>query len=223
MTPVEPLDSESSAILARDKRRRSSLEIAAVVATGGAFLIFENVLHLKLPFLIGCTVLWTIYLVRRIAADRTVLADWGLRRDTLKPATLACGAFFLVAGCVIALFRWWKGWAPLPLSALLLVALYPVWGFIQQFVLQGLLVSNLRKLGAKAWLVIPIASVLFGVVHLPDHELAVLCAAAGIAWTCIFLWRPNLLPLALTHGWLGVLAYYWVLGRDPWQEMFGHG
>ena len=28
-------------------------------------------------------------------------------------------------------------------------------------------------------------------------------------------------PLGLYHGWLGAFAYFWILERDPWQELFG--
>jgi hypothetical protein len=40
-------------------------------------------------------------------------------------------------------------------------------------------------------------------------------------WTALFLRTPNLIPLALAHGWLGALAYYMVLGRDVWAELTG--
>jgi hypothetical protein len=203
--------------------RRSKLEIAAVILTGATFLVFENVLHLKLPFLITCTLLWSIYLVRRILQDRTVLADWGLRRDTLRPAALLCLGFFAVAAGTFACYRLWKGWLPLPATALVVLALYPIWGFIQQFVVQALVTKNLDRLGVNKALIVPIAAVLFGLAHLPDWPLVGLCFVAGLAWSATFLWRPNLIPIAITHAWLGTLTYYWILERDPWGEMFGHG
>ena len=67
--------------------------------------------------------------------------------------------------------------------------------------------------------IVPVASLLFGAAHLPDWPLAALCAAAGVAWTAIYLRRRHLPLRALSHARLGTLAYYWVLGRDPWGEM----
>jgi uncharacterized protein len=101
-----------------------------------------------------------------------------------------------------------------------LFLLYPVWSFIQQFVLQALVASNLERLGLARAAVVPIAAALFGLAHLPDWPLAALCAVVGLAWTALYLRWRQLPLLALTHAWLGALAYYWVLQRDPWGEMF---
>jgi hypothetical protein len=42
----------------------------------------------------------------------------------------------------------------------------------------------------------------------------------GRAPTIFLRWR-NVWPLGICHGWLGVLFYFWVLGRDPWLEILG--
>jgi hypothetical protein len=200
---------------------RRVAEIAAVVLTGAVYLVVENVLRWpKLPFLVACTAGWTAYLVGRIARDRAVLVEWGLRRDTLLPASLVCGAFLLLAAAGIGGYRWLAGWRPLPASALLVFAVYPLWGFIQQFVIQALIARNLEALGASRWLIVPVAATLFGLAHVPDVPLALLCFGGGLVWTTLFLWRPSLLPLALTHAWTGALVYYWILERNPWLEMF---
>lgn len=201
-------------------RRRALGEILAVLLTGVLFLLFENVLHLKLPFLVPCVVVWTAYLVHRMAKDRTVAAEWGIRFDNLKSAAppilgvFAAGIAALYAGHVAF------GGRAIPRDAWILFLLYPVWSFLQQFVLQALLASNLERLGLARAAVVPVAALLFGAAHLPDWPLAALCGVAGIAWTAIYLRWRHLPLLALSHAWLGALAYYWVLGRDPWGEMF---
>jgi len=201
-------------------RRRALGEILAVLLTGGLFLFFENILHLKLQFLVPCIVAWAAYLVFRVVNDRSVAAEWGLRFDNLKSAAppilgvFAAGVAALYAGHVAF------GGRPIPRDAWILFLLYPVWSLIQQFVLQALLAANLERLGLARAAVVAVAAVLFGAAHLPDWPLAALCAAAGVAWTAIYLRRRHLPLLALSHAWLGALAYYWVLGRDPWGEMF---
>jgi membrane protease YdiL (CAAX protease family) len=50
--------------------------------------------------------------------------------------------------------------------------------------------------------------------------LVALCALAGVAWTILYLRRPNLWVLAASHAVLGTLAYYWLLERDPWAQFF---
>jgi uncharacterized protein len=201
-------------------RRRALGEIAAVLLTGVLFLVFENLLHLKLQFLVPCIVGWTAYLVHRVVKDRTVAAEWGLRVDNLRVAAPPILGVF--AAGVAALFAWHLafGGRPIPRDAWILFLLYPVWSLIQQFVLQALLAANLERLGVARIVVVPVAALLFGAAHLPDWPLAALCAAAGVAWTALYLRRRHLPLLALSHAWLGALAYYWVLGRDPWGEMF---
>jgi len=200
-------------------RRRALGEIGAVLLTGALFLVFENLLHLKLQFLVPCVAAWTAYLVVRMARDRAVAAEWGLRLDNLKSAAPPILAVF--AAGVAALYAWHAafGGRPVPRDAWILFLLYPIWSLIQQFVLQALLASNLEKVGLARTVVVPVAALLFGAAHLPDWPLAALCAVAGIAWTAIYLRRRHLPLLALSHAWLGALAYYWVLGRDPWGEM----
>lgn len=199
---------------------RARLEIAAVVLTGAVFLVFENVLHLKLHFLIPCTLAWTAYIVWRLARDRAQAREWGMRTDTLKRASIECFAFAGVAASGILVYRLARGWQPLPVTALVLFAVYPVWGFIQQFIVQALIAGNLEKLGAPRAAIVAVAAVLFGLAHLPDLPLVALCAVAGVGWSVLFLRTRNLWPLALSHAWLGALTYYWVLERDPWREMF---
>ncbi|RPH47097.1 MAG: hypothetical protein EHM91_06485 [Planctomycetota bacterium] len=204
---------------AETSRRRALGEILAVLLTGGLFLVFENLLHLKLQFLVPCVVAWTAYLGVRVGRDRAVAAEWGLRLDNLKSAAPPILAVF--AAGVAALYAWHVafGGRPVPRDAWILFLLYPIWSLIQQFVLQALLAANLERLGLARAAVVPVAALLFGAVHLPDWRLAALCAISGTAWTTIYLRRRHLPLLALSHAWLGALAYYWVLGRDPWGEM----
>jgi hypothetical protein len=200
-------------------RRRGAGELAAAILTGAAFLVFENVLHLKLPFLLAAAAGWGTWIALRVARDRTVLREWGIRWDTFRAAAVPGLAFFLAGCAAIAAWRVAFGWKPLPAGALLLAVLYPLWSFVQQFLLQAIVAGNLERLGLRRIVVIPIAAAAFGLVHAPDLRLMGLCALAGIAWTAIYLRHRNLFVPALAHAWLGALAYYWVLDRDPWIEM----
>ncbi|HEY3122835.1 MAG TPA: CPBP family glutamic-type intramembrane protease [Thermoanaerobaculia bacterium] len=200
-------------------RRRAVGEIVAVIATGAIFLVFENLLDLKLPFLAACILGWGFYAGRRLARQPGLLRDWGLRLDTLGPSAAAGAGFFaIVAGAILA-WRTWAGWLPVPASAALLFAVYPVWALFQQFFVQTLVAGNLERLGAPRALIVPVAALLFGLAHAPDLPLMALCAGAGVVWTAIYLRWPNLVPISLTHAWLGTLAYLLVLARNPWAEM----
>lgn len=202
--------------------RRPLWEILAVLATGGLFLLFENVLDLKLAFLVPCVIGWTAYLVLRLRREPALAAQWGIRIDNVKSAgPPIAGAFALGLAALFAVHAVLGGGA-IPRGAWVLFLIYPVWSFIQQFVLQSLVALNLERIGLPRFAVVPIAATLFGLAHLPDWPLAALCAAAGLVWTALFLKWRHLPLLALSHAWLGALAYYWVLRRDPWAEMFNH-
>ena len=204
-------------------RRRAAGELAAAVLTGAAFLVFENVLHVKLPFLAAAAAGWGAWLVHRIVRDPAVVRDWGIRGDTLKAAARPGLVFFLGTGAAILAWRIAFGWKPLPGGALLVAAVYPIWSFVQQFLLQALVAGNLERLGLRRAVIVPVAAAAFGLVHAPDLPLMALCAAAGLAWTAIYLRHRNLFVPALAHAWLGTLIYYWVLERDPWLEMLPPG
>jgi membrane protease YdiL (CAAX protease family) len=90
---------------------------------------------------------------------------------------------------------------------------------MQQYFIQSLVAGNLQRLGAPRGVIIPVSAVLFGLAHAPDVPLMALCAGAGLAWTPIYLRFPNLVPISLTHAWLGTLTYLLVLERNPWREM----
>ena len=200
------------------ERLRYVCEIAALLLTGAALVVAEL---LKAPRAIAagvCLAAWACYVAGRVARDRSALNNWGLRRDNVRAAAWRCLPVLLVGVAGMAAFRLARGWRPLPASAALVFALYPIWGLAQQLLVQGIFVGNLRRLGVKAFVIVPVGAALFGMAHAPDWPLAGLCVAAGAVWTALYLWTPNLFPLALSHGWLGALAYYWVLERDAIEE-----
>lgn len=202
-------------------KRRAAGEFAAVLGTGGLFLVFENVLRWKMPFLVLCVLMWGGYLLRRVLREPGVLRTWGIRRDNLAPAALRGLPVFALMALLVAGYRFAAGWRPLPATSAWIFALYPVWGFLQQFLLQALVAGNLEEMGLRRWAVVAVAALLFGLAHAPDWPLAAMCAGAGLLWTPLYLRERNLFPLAFGHAWLGALVYYWILERDPWREFFG--
>ena len=149
-----------------------------------------------------------------------ILAVWGFRREGLGPTFLA-STVILVAGALgIAVIAALRGTLTANPHILPLLLLYPPWGCVQQFLLQALVARNLHIVLRSPWLVTPIAAVLFGAVHLPDLELMGATFLLAVVFTPIYLRWRNLWPLGIYHGWLGVLAYYWILQHDPWAELF---
>ena len=202
-------------------RRHSTLELGAVVVTGALHLVFEEVLQHKTLFIGIALAGWGTYLGLAVRRNRAVLTEWGLRfaelgRDSRWPGliVLGGGAALAAAGAV-------RGTLGFSWHMAALLALYPVWGLAQQFMLQAMVARNLRSLLTSPVAVTLIAAALFGIVHWPDPFLMPATFTLALLFTPIYLKRPSLLPLGVAHGWLGVLAYYWLLGVDPWLKLGG--
>ena len=197
-------------------------EVGAVLVTGVMHLVFKN-LGAQAIFIVLAGVCWISYIVRRVRQDPSRWVKWGFHTNNLSTAFFWPTLIFIFATGAMAWYGVTNGrilWAG---HTLLLLVLYPVWGLLQQFLVQALGVANLFRLFPQyGWLVSVSAGViLFSLVHYPDW---VLMAATGLL-ACVFIplyiRDRNLWPLGLYHGWLGTFFYLWVLGRDPWVSVFG--
>jgi hypothetical protein len=169
---------------------------------------------------------WTSYFAVRIRREKNTLAELGFRRQGLAPTCLATSSFGVAALAAMALITYPRHGLVLRWPMLLLLVLYPVWGTLQQLLVQGIFVRSVTNISAGNWpkvVATVTAALLFGTVHLPDLKLAAATCCLGAVFTLLYLRWRNLWPLGLWHGWLGVFFYYWMLGRDPWSEVFGTG
>lgn len=202
----------------------SRREAAAIIFTGSAHLVCESVLEIKWLFMFVALIAWSAYLARKVRHEWTLLQQWGFRWTHLGVSSMVAGGVFLVGAAGIAGIAHVRGILSLHWHLVPLLLLYPVWGLLQQYVLQVLIVRNLLQ-GApwfdSARKVTPTAAVLFAVAHWPDTILMGATFLLGLSFTPIYLRWCNLWPLGLYHGWLGALTYFWLLGRDPWVELLG--
>jgi len=199
--------------------RRARREIAAVVFTGATFLLFESVLHAKGPFIAIAIAGWGWYVVGRMRRDRAALTGWGFGAPGLRSTALAALAILLAGGAAMAAIGAATGRLSFSWHILPLLALYPVWGLTQHFLLQALVARNLDALGLARAALVPTTALLFAVVHFPDAILMAATFLLALLFTPIYLAWRNLWPLGVVHGWLGAMAYFWLLGRDPWMEL----
>ncbi len=138
----------------------------------------------------------------------------------MRDATIV-GAVSLAAMAGIGAYQ---GTLQMDRDMIQLLALYPIWGTVQQFLTQSLVAGNLRDgpgWARSPYVVVPVTAAAFGAVHLPNWELTAGTTALGLAYTPLYLKHGNVWPLGLYHGWLGVFYYFWVLDRNPWQYVAG--
>ncbi len=203
---------------------RSLLETVGVIITGILHLIFVEALNAKAVFIASALIGWTGYIAMRVGKDRHLLRLWGFRRDNIRSTFIVSSFISAIGMLVMAVIAMSRGSLAVHWHMLVLLLLYPIWGVIQQFLVQALVAGNLSGasgfIGSR-WFVTVVCAVLFALVHLPDLTLAIGTFLLGLAFTPIYLKWRNLWPLGLYHGWLAVFVYFWVLNRDPWIEVFG--
>ncbi|MDG1480270.1 MAG: CPBP family glutamic-type intramembrane protease [Myxococcota bacterium] len=201
------------------EKQRTILEVSAVLLTVILHFCCYGVTALRPWFVAAVMLGWGGYVVARMRRDPTAAAQWGLSRTNLGQSArvLSLPTLAVIAG--MAAFGAWQGSLSVSLELLLLVALYPVWGVAQQFLLQSIFADNLQKLGPlqdRPWLVALSASALFGAIHWPYPALMVATALMGLVFTPLFFRHRQVWTLGVLHGVLGGLFYCWVLGQEAW-------
>lgn len=138
------------------------------------------------------------------------LCDSGLRIDNIASSAVGVGAAMAVmAACIVAVSLAIGGAhvAPWPRMA--------SWGaehvagaIVQQYLLQAFMLRRLRQAGLTPRSAVVAAALLFAAVHAPNWFLVLMVAVSSIVWCSLFLRRPNLFTLAVSHGALAALVYY---------------
>ncbi len=204
-------------------RMRSWLEFGAVLSTGLVYLVFIS-MGAKGLFIGFASLSWIGYVIWRIRQDSHLWVTWGFHTENLGAAFFWPTIIFVLGVVFMAWYGTANGHMLWTEHILALLLLYPLWGILQQFLVQALGVANIMALFPRqGWmLALPVGVFLFSLVHYPDGWLLMLATGA---MACFFipcyLRDGNLWPLGLYHGWLGTFFYLWVLGRDPWVDVFG--
>jgi hypothetical protein len=203
-------------------RRPDWLALGGVVVT----IALNFVLQARGPnpyFIAGACLFWAAFVI--VARQRPgIFRTWGFRADNLARASVLPAVVFVVVAGAFAIYAHFRGHLHMPLHALPLFLLYPLWGIIQQFLALSIVVNNLEQIAVlehRPALVVLIAAVIFGAVHADDLRLAAGTFALELVIVPLYLRDRNIWPLGVLHGWVGGLFYLWVLNRDLWVENFG--
>ena len=199
-----------------------ALAAAALTAALSFTALADSTASFKF-FILGACLFWGAFVVVRARQDRDVFRKWGFRGDNLLRASLIpVGALVFGAGA-LALLGWrLHGGLRFPAHALLMFLVYPVWGWVQQFLMLGVFATNLERGGLRqrrVLLVLLVAGI-FGLIHVYNWKLVVATFLLELSIVPLYLRYRNLWPLGVLHGWLGGLFYLWVENRDLWAEYF---
>jgi membrane protease YdiL (CAAX protease family) len=135
-----------------------------------------------------------------------------LSRRDLRLAAIAT-AVFAIVGVPIGLATGFLQWNP-RLDAVRLVvapiAIYLVTGVPEEFLFRGLIQNVLERAIGRAAL--PVASIVFGLAHLPDLRYVLLATLAGVAYGWVYQKTRRITASAVTHA---LVDWIWVLLLRP--------
>jgi len=165
---------------------------------------------------------WIVYLFIRVCKEEGIGKEWGFTCKKFKPAMkwagivggiLICG--FITYGLVVNHTKFSR-------NILISVVVYPVWGLAQQFLFISLIAGNLKnfqRIKFNEFQIVAFTSILFCFVHFPNPCLMIPTFFMAIFFAMMFLKYKNIYPLAIFHGVVGAVFYYFVLNEDPLAEM----
>lgn len=203
--------------------KRRWLEITAVALTGLLKYVFCDWLELRIFYITTACLFWVIYIYKRHQANRLILQHWGFRKKYFRQTFFFLMPFALaiVAGVIwygISVKAVFLNWHVIPV-----LAFYPVWGIVQQFLMVALVAENLHSITMVRLSrpqIIVITSLLFSLVHYPSLLLMIFTFFMELLFiTAYFRWK-NLWALGLYHGWVASLLLFFAMDRDLWSELW---
>jgi hypothetical protein len=202
----------------------SSWEVAAVIFTGAAHLVLTTWLRKQLIFTIAAILFWIAFVGIRVHRDRSAFRRWGFRADGLWRSVSMLLPYAAIMILATAGYGLLEGTMTLSWRFFLLLALYPAWGLVQQFLVVGLLAGNIRRDGRLSdGAIILVIALLFAAIHLPSIPLVIVAGVMAAITTSVYFKTGNLLALGLFHGLVASLAYFFVLGQDPLADLLRAG
>lgn len=190
---------------------RDLRELTAAIATAVIHVLPLERFYPEVAEIVVIVAGWIAYLGYLVVKDRPRLVEMGFRREGLGATAAAALGFFAVACVGMAVF----GTVRFGVNMLILAALYPIYGLVQQWLVQGIVARQLVT-RAPAWVVVPATALVFGLLHMPDRLATVATFVLGLVFVPIYLRWRNLWALGFVHGWLAIPMYFWIVGIDPW-------
>lgn len=207
--------SEGLPCASRALRLFVALELGALSVLTLVFLTYgprDTIVHVALASLFLCYVgISTSQIKERIWGVEALPKGLRLRRASL---TLSIVTFPILALCFV--WHAWRGEEIDYFNLVLAGSLYFIWALMQQTIFQFFLLGRLLTLmpTIPAGVVVTTNGFVFGLVHLPDIDIAIFTVTTGVFWSYIYYRDRLLTPIAISHALLGTGYYYFIIGRD---------
>lgn len=132
----------------------------------------------------------------------------------------ACKPWLVVTPVVFAIMflaGLWRKTVVWSINIIICFVPYYLWAGVQQYIVLGFVNTRLAEIGLSTVVIALTSALLFACLHLFDKRLFPLTLILGFFFSLAFQVNPNIFPLAVTHGLLGVAYYYFIAGEDAWM------
>jgi uncharacterized protein len=200
-----------------------TIELPAVALTAVLKFVVMDWLGMRAFYIGGICLFWFFYLLFLYKIDHSVFIKLGLKKENFKKSFLALLPYFLLIICITVLYGKIKAINLLNPHILPILALYPLWGIIQQFMVAGVLaesLQNLRSVSSNRYIIILLTSSIFGLVHYPGILLMAFTFTMEVIFLTVYFRFRNLWAIGLIHGWAATFLLYYIFERDLWLELF---
>lgn len=210
-------------------RNENHSELTAAQALMDVIVVGGGSFAYVIASLFSAPVLWIVvavvavlgwYGVFVLARRRHAWSEYGVRTDNLRIATKWIGNWTAVCVALAGVSAVLLKHSLNRPEVFILLALYPFWGIVQQFIFQGILHRALLRLCNSRWLALLLCAVAFSSVHVADIRVVGLTFIGGLFWSWFYQRFPNIWILGLSHATIGAFVYPWLLAENPLESFF---
>lgn len=204
-------------------QKERKLEILLVVLTGLLKFVLMDWLNLRIFYITAAILFWAGYVYFKRKKYPDIMSEWGFHKAYFLKSMIVILPFALATLVGILVYGYLNHAEFLNWHVIPVLALYPLWGLIQQFMMVGLVAGNLEKLKdmrTTNFQIILLSSFVFAMVHYPSLPLMGYAFVMEIIFVRVYLKWPNLWTLGIYHGIISALFIFFVLGRDLWAELW---
>ncbi len=178
-------------------------------------------LQLRGAYIAGICLFWIGYIFHQKSIKR--LRFWGLTTSGFKPSVIYLAPFVVGIILFTLMYAFFDDRLVLSWHLLWILLLYPLWGFLQQFLMLGIILQNLLQLldeRISRTAIYGLVAMLFSCIHYPSLFLMIFAfILEAILIAAYIKWR-NLWAIGIAHGITATIVLFYVQQRDLWVELF---
>lgn len=202
-------------------QRKFAIQVGAEIALLFAYIW---IVEIRAPHWFNAVFLWGLcvgYPIFCIVRDQRVFPEFSLDWKAFKRCLRLLVWFTASGTAVLIVIALATGNFNYDDKLLTRFSEYIFWAFLQQIGLQTFLTYRVGKVVYNPYKAAGVAAVVFSMIHFPNPVLMIFTLIGGFFWSLSYLKAPNLYALAVSHGWLAVMALHSI--PRPWLHQLRIG